>query len=92
MPVTFNDDDPFKPRYKYDWDNITGELKQNPGRWGVVEAVVPVAETPGAAQATAKKFRTGVIAGVEAGEYEVTTRGSTIYARYVGEEGTQAKQ
>lgn len=92
MPVNFDTDPPLPRRQKYDWDAIVSDLKAHPGQWGLVEPFVQVAGTEGAAQGAAKALRMGGMGGGKAGEFETTTRGSTIYARYIGEDGTQAKQ
>jgi hypothetical protein len=74
---------PADGRNKYDWPVIFEELRQNPGVWGVVTGT-NVIENPDAAQAAARNIRRGNVGGAILGEFEATTRGNTVYARYVG--------
>ena len=74
---------PESGRYKYDWDDITTKLRARPGTWAMVEGK-GTKGTPGSAQAAARAIRKGEIKGTKAGEFEATTRETTVYARYVG--------
>lgn len=84
MPVNFDTEPPSPMRQKYDWDTIVSDLKANPGKWGVVEAFRDVAGTDEAAQGAARALRVGKVGGGREGDFETTTRGATIYARYIG--------
>lgn len=83
--VKFVDSVPRNNRRKYDWNDISESLRANPGKWGIVEAE-GVVTTATAAQATSRNIRNGRIKGLEKGQFDAMTRGSTVYARYVGED------
>jgi hypothetical protein len=76
---------PTDGRNKYDWPAIFAELRANPGVWGVVTGE-NVTENPAAAQAAARNIRRGNVGDARRGEFEATTRGTTVYARYNGAE------
>jgi hypothetical protein len=61
------------------------ELRKHPGRW------VKFPERVKGASATARAIKTGELKGVNAGEFETTTRGGTttdrtalLYVKYIG--------
>lgn len=85
--TTFVKSLPESGRQKYDWEKITADLRAHPGKWAVVEGN-NTKGTPNSAQAIAQSLRKGRIKGMSAkpGEFEATTRESTVYARYVGKE------
>ena len=69
---------------KYDWPTIAAELKANKDQWGLVEGNERVVGTPEAAQGVSRFIRNGEHALMPKGQFESTTRGNRVYARYVG--------
>ena len=84
--LRFVDDPPMPVRGKYDWKMITTELKANPTQWGVITGD-GTKGTVQAAQAAARNIRNGAVAGIKVGDFEATSRGTVVYARYVGGAG-----
>lgn len=82
--MEFIDSLPTDGRNKYDWPVIFAELRANPGVWGIVTGT-NVTENTSAAQAVARNIRRGNAGDARRGEFDATTRGTTIYARYLGE-------
>lgn len=68
---------------RYNWDDITAQLKAKPGEWAIIEAE-GAKGTNSAAQATSRNIRNGRIKGIEPGEFDAVTRGSVVYACYKG--------
>jgi hypothetical protein len=71
---------------KYNWDDIISKLKDNPGKWGVVEPEKPISPAPHAVLSTALRIKKGRISGMEPGEYDATVRKNQLYARYIGDD------
>jgi len=90
--VTFIDGVPGSTRsIKYDWATILRDFRENPGTWAVVGGE-NTANNPGAAQAVARNMRLGRVSDIKPGEFEATTRGTVVYARYVGNESTNSAE
>lgn len=81
--IEFVDSVPRDNHRRYNWDNITAQLKAKPGDWAIIEAE-GAKGTNSAAQATSRNIRNGRIKGIAPGEYDSVTRGSVVYARYIG--------
>jgi hypothetical protein len=81
--IKFVDEVPGDNHRRYDWKNITAQLKAKPGDWAIIEAE-GAKGTNSAAQATSRNIRNGRIKGIKAGEFDAVTRGSVVYARYIG--------
>lgn len=81
--MEFSENIPADGRNKYDWPTILAELRANPGMWGVITGQ-KVLENRSAAQATARALRRGMVADAHKDIFEATTRGTTVYARYMG--------
>lgn len=81
--MEFVDDLPRNNKYKYDWPTITKELRENPGKWAVIDGE-GVRGNPASAQAVGRMIRKGGLSGIQEGEFDATTRGAVLYARYIG--------
>jgi hypothetical protein len=83
MSVDFDSGGPVRnKKYHYDWYGITAALRAHPGKWGIVTEE-GASKKPDAVAAAALRMRQGGIPGGSKGEFDVTVRGTTIYARYV---------
>jgi hypothetical protein len=82
--VKFVDDLPRGKQRRYDWGEITKVLRDNPGKWAIIEPFDDKEVTPTSAQATSRNLRSGRFKGIAAGEYDAKTRGTVVYARYLG--------
>ena len=78
--VTFVDTPPFYR--KYNWAEITQTLREHPGQWAEVGGDVD--KTDSSAQQAAQSLARGSVKGTNKGDFETTTRGSKMYARYIG--------
>ena len=78
------DDIPKDSRRRYNWEHNIAKLKAANGGWGIVVPDDGVPNTNTAAQAVSRNIRNGRIKGIKPGEFDALTRGTTIYARYVG--------
>lgn len=71
-------------RYHSRWRRISDQLRAKPGEW----AVVTVADSSAKSGNTAYQIRTGVCAGMPAGEFDAVARTvdgeHRVYARFVG--------
>lgn len=83
MSIEFVDEPPRHASYKYNWNEIIADLKGNPGRWAVITGN-NVKGTVSSANGTRHHINAGHVPGMPRGEFEATTRGNVIYARYVG--------
>jgi hypothetical protein len=64
------------------WTSESSELRQNPGRW----ALLTTKPTPRAAWSTVWAINTGHLTAFRpAGHFEAYSRGTDVYARYLGE-------
>lgn len=61
-----------------DWDAIANELRDHPGTWALVST------RPKSAGQVASALRNGHYAGFVKGEFEAKSRGTEVYARYIG--------
>lgn len=85
MTVNFDKNNPGNRKgFKYDWKQITADLRARPGKWAVVEGE-NVSHDQRAALATALRLKRGGVQGAKPGEFEATVRGTEVYARFVGE-------
>lgn len=82
-PVTFVPKLPRPNVRSYDWVGIQEALRANPEQWALIEGH-NIKGTNASAQATTRNINWGRIAGMAKGEFEATTRGTKVYARYVG--------
>lgn len=63
------------------WVEIADQLRARPGEWAIVDTF----GNRNAASPTSRRIRLGLLSAFRpAGEWESTTRGADVYARYVG--------
>lgn len=80
MSVDFVEDVPLK-RGANDWAKIGSELRARPNEW----AVVTSAADPPTASAASYRIRNGQMKTLGPGRFESASRGSKVFARYVGD-------
>lgn len=78
------EDPPNGPGSSGCWGKLLAPLREHPGRWAKVKVGNDVVRAEGS------NIKRGAYAGIEAGEFEVTSRAVgdgryALYARYVGE-------
>lgn len=78
-------DPPAPPRTRINWRQVARALRSRPGLW----ALVNTSPTENAASRQSSYLRCGaVIAMTPPKDYEVTSRGRDVYARFVGDDST----